>query len=178
MFYKIIRFLVIGLFLLDLIFLIGFYAGMFDAGHILLFVRVFVISFGFYTFHRTRLYKHDQGWVRLVKLPFHFLILPVTVIGAFFLTSETFNQSYWVIVNSILVLSSAVALIDLIQSMILPEVVKFFMQVLSLALGVLLSLQMFGKFDSGKVILFGITGYLLLMFVIVFFIAKGKVKSR
>lgn len=175
MFYKIVRVAVYLSGIFSLVLFMGLAMGWFGLDKILFSFQTLLITVGLFSFYNSRPFPTKNVAIKYLNLLVHFLALPAAVIAALCVKGEDLALNYWYFINLTLVVFLMINLVTIILRSGINAMLKLILSVLGIVFSILILLQMAGKFNDGKIILYGAVAFVFITALAVFFGSQKRV---
>jgi hypothetical protein len=169
MFYKIVRIAVYLSGIFCLVMFLGLGLGWFGLDKVLLSFQSLLITVGLFSFYNSRPFQTKNQVIKYLNLVVHFLSVPIGVVAAMCVKAEQLALNYWYWINLTMVIFLIINLLTTVLKSGINPIFKLAVSLLGLAFSVLILLQMSGKFNDGKIILYGAVSFVIITILAVFF---------
>jgi hypothetical protein len=178
MFYKLIRLLVAALAILSLCLVLGLALGYMGPAKAPVTFQLLIIFTSLFLFYQSRPSTSKNSIHKILNLIVHVLVIPLGVAGALCVTGQWLATSYWFWINLLFVIFLALVLINIIAASGIKNGIKFLVIGAAVIFSALVLMQMSGKFNHGKIILYSALAFTLMTIAAVIASPGKKSKSQ
>ncbi|HYG49701.1 MAG TPA: hypothetical protein VD905_02310 [Flavobacteriales bacterium] len=173
MFYKLIRLLVLLSAIVSLGMLLGMAMGYLEFTSAPLAFQSLIVATSLFLFYQSRAAMSKNSLHKMLNLVVHLTVIPLGIVGALCVTSQSLAVNYWFLVNMLFVVFLTLTLINIIAASGIKKGLKLAVIGAALAFATIVLLQMSGQFNHGKIVLFGAL-VLTLLAIVAVIAAPGK----